>query len=94
MSEELLNARPDNGYHLGNINKRHVLVYKETGFYDYSELKVMIGLDPTTIRRMVKAGTFPKPVFIRHRRKGFKAETINGIVKDIGNGVPLTERKY
>lgn len=59
----------------------------------------MIGVSRTTLWRMVQAGTFPPPVRITERNRGFLLEAVEAWMKErtagagLDAGVPATERK-
>jgi hypothetical protein len=46
----------------------------------------MIGVSRTTLWRMVQAGTFPKPVRITERNRGFLLEAVEAWMKERTDG--------
>jgi len=49
----------------------------------------MIGVSRTTLWRMVQAGTFPRPVRITERNRGYVRETVEAWMKARTEGTPL-----
>jgi predicted DNA-binding transcriptional regulator AlpA len=48
----------------------------------------MIGVSRTTLWRMVQAGTFPQPVRITERNRGFVLDAVEGWMKARSGGIP------
>ena len=49
----------------------------------------MIGVSRTTLWRMVQAGTFPRPVRITERNRGFLLEAVEAWMKARADGTPF-----
>jgi prophage regulatory protein len=49
----------------------------------------MIGVSRTTLWRMVQAGTFPRPVRITERSRGYPRETVEAWMTARTDGAPL-----
>ncbi len=49
----------------------------------------MIGVSRTTLWRMVRAGTFPRPVRITERNRGYVRDTVEAWMKTRTDGAPL-----
>jgi prophage regulatory protein len=49
----------------------------------------MIGVSRTTLWRMVQAGTFPRPVRITERNRGYKLETVEEWMTARTDGTPV-----
>ena len=48
----------------------------------------MIGVSRTTLWRMVQAGTFPRPVRITERNRGYALETVEAWMTTRTEGIP------
>ena len=48
----------------------------------------MIGVSRTTLWRMVQAGTFPRPVRITERNRGYDIETVEAWMTSRTDGIP------
>jgi sugar (pentulose or hexulose) kinase len=49
----------------------------------------MIGVSRTTLWRMVQAGTFPRPVHITERNRGYLRAAVEAWMKARADGLPL-----
>jgi len=48
----------------------------------------MIGVSRTTLWRMVQAGTFPRPIRITERNRGFVLDNVEAWMKSRAAGIP------